>query len=106
PGIPVETVVLVKEHAVLAHRQLRTGGVLLEVSDGSDDLRSVECVDLAGQHHEIRTQSRLNENAAIVAGCVDNDDVVPAKPFYRVEQGRFIGRPDEIDALRTEAAHD
>ena len=61
---------------MLDHRQLRVVRVALEVSDGAHHLRGVEGVDLARQDQKVGTQGRLDQGLAVIAGGVDDDNVV------------------------------
>ena len=64
--------------------------MLFEIADGAHDLRGIEGVHLARQDDEVGAQRRLNQDIAIIAGGVDDDDVVAVQPI-----DRLVRTPDE-----------
>lgn len=64
--------------------------MLFEIADRAHDLRSVEGVHLAGQDDEIGAECRPDQDIAIVAGSIDDDDVVAIESINRLGEGFLV----------------
>ena len=80
--------------------------MLFEIADGAHDLGSIEGMHLAWQDDEVGAQRRLDQDIAIIAGGVDDDDVIAVQPIDRLGEGLFIRRAHEVHALWAQAARD